>query len=223
MTRRSEESSNLPSFFQDNPWLDILSQRGAEFSSDVMASQASSSLTVSKAMPSIEPELIANSPTTPPTVSFPGELVVRLEVSSELVEAIRELKEAIIMALFMSQRQATIVPIYIPISLTQLSNAQQIGQRAQVPGEIICPKCGQPGRLYRFSRRGRTYILVLHGQRRCYLGPESKVKAKWPSLVEQASDRAAGGCRGLSLGRWWSRVQIPAAPPPPAQSGVKWC
>jgi len=223
LARRGEEKPGLPGFFQDNPWLDILAQRGTEPTPDFVASRASSAPTVNGVTPVIEPEPVASSPATSPAVSIPRELVVKLEVPSELVMAIKELKEAIIMALSISQRQTTIIPIYIPISLTQLSNARQIRQRTQVPGEIICPKCGQPGRLYRFSRRRRTYILVLHEQRRCYLGPESKVKAKWPSLVEWASDRAAGGCLGLSLGRWWSRVQIPAAPPPPAQSEMKWC
>ena len=216
MARRGEESSALPSFFQNNPWLDILAQRGAEPTRDFVAPRASSAPVVKRATPVIEPEPIASSPTTPPAVSFPKELVVRLEVSPELIKAVRELKETIIMALSVSQRQAAVIPIYMPISLTQLSSAQQSRQQARAPGEIMCPKCGRLGKLYKFNRGRRTYILVLHGQSRCYLGPENKVKAKWPSLVEQASGRADGGRLGLSLGRWWSRVQIPAAPPPTA-------
>ena len=117
MARRAGEESGLPSFFQDNPWLDILAQRGVEPSPDFVVSEASSVPTVSRTTPSIEPEPIASSPITPPTIGFPRELVVRLEVPSELIKAIRELKEAIIMALSMSQRQATIVPIYIPCLL----------------------------------------------------------------------------------------------------------
>ena len=121
MARRSGEGSSLPSFFQDNPWLDILAQRGVEPSPDFVASQESSSLTVGKAMPSIEPEPIANSPAALPAISLPRELVVRFEVPLELIEAIRELKETIIMALSVSQRQATIIPIYVPISVAQIA------------------------------------------------------------------------------------------------------
>ena len=96
MARRAGEETGLPSFFRDNPWLDILAQRGAEPSPDSVASEASSVPTTSKAMPSTEPEHIVSSPVTPPTIGFSRELVVRLEVSSELIKAIRELKEAII-------------------------------------------------------------------------------------------------------------------------------
>ena len=119
MTRRGEENVGLPSFFQDNPWLDILAQRGAELTPDFVVSQASSAPAVNGAMPVIGPEPIASSPSMPPVAGFPKELVVRLEASPELLEAIKELKEAIIMALSVSQRQATIVPIYIPISVAQ--------------------------------------------------------------------------------------------------------
>ena len=121
MTQRSKENGGLPSFFQDNPWLDILAQRGAQPAPDFVASEAPSAPVVSGATPVIEPEPTASSPTTPPAVGFPKELVVRLKVPSELVEAIRELKEAVIMALSVSQRQATIVPIYIPINVAQLA------------------------------------------------------------------------------------------------------
>ena len=104
---RSGEESGLPSFFQDNPWLVILAQRGAEPAPDFVAPRASFASAVGGATPVIEPESVMNSPTTtstatPPPVSFPRELVVRLKVPSELIEAIRELKEAIIMALSVS-------------------------------------------------------------------------------------------------------------------------
>ena len=57
MARRGEEEPSLPSFFQDNPWLDILAQRGAELTPDFVASEASSAPAVSRATPVIEPEL----------------------------------------------------------------------------------------------------------------------------------------------------------------------
>jgi len=78
MTGRSEENTGLPGFFRDNPWLGILAQREAEPTPNSMVSQAFSSLTVSKAMPSIESEPIASSPATFTAISFPKELVVRL-------------------------------------------------------------------------------------------------------------------------------------------------
>jgi len=43
--------------------------------------------------------------TTPPAAGLPEELVVRLAVSLELGEAIRELKGAVIMALSVSQAE----------------------------------------------------------------------------------------------------------------------
>ena len=141
-------------------------------------------------MPSTEPEPIASSPVTPPTIGFPRELVVRLEVPSELIKAIRELKEAIIMALSVSQRQATIVPIYIPISVAQMAPQAppQVPSHAPVEptGEVICPKCGRPGKLYKYRRGRRAYVYVLHGCSKCSLGPADAVKVKWPSLAERA-------------------------------------
>ena len=194
MARRSEEESGLPSFFQDNPWLDILAQRGVKPSLNFTASEMSSAPMVNRAKPTIEPEPIASQPTTS-AVSFSREFVVRLEVPPELVEAIRELKEAIIMALSMSQRQATIVPIYIPISVSQvvspvvsraLGHATTAEAPARTSDEVICPKCGRFGKLVRNRRGRRTYILVLHNRQTCYLGPEDVVKVKWPSLAERS-------------------------------------
>ena len=115
-------------------------------------------------------------------------------MSPELVEAVRELKEAIITALSVSKRQVTVVPIYIPISVAQMipqtplqaSNHAIIARAlTQTPGEVICPKCGRPGKLYEMRRGGRTYILVLHGRQKCYLGPVDEVKVNWPSLAER--------------------------------------
>ena len=214
MARRGEGSAGLPSFFQGNPWLDILAQRGMEPTPDFMASEAPSAPAVGEAAPVIEPEPVANSSTTTPLVAgFPRELVVRLKVPSELVEAIRELKEAVIMALSVSQRQATIVPIYIPISVAQMAQAPQVSASPSRPvpprqascfqhfpplagpgreagpgatGEVICPKCGRPGKLYEYRRGPRSYIYVLHGHSKCSLGPADKVKVKWPSLAERA-------------------------------------
>ena len=112
----------------------------------------------------------------------------------DFVEAIRELKEAIIMALSMSQRQATIVPIYIPISVAQMvlqaplrasNHATATGVLTQTLSEVICPKCGRPGKLYEYRRGRRAYIYVLHGLSRCSLGPADKVRAKWPSLAQK--------------------------------------
>ena len=58
-----------------------------------MAPEALSVPAVGGAVPVIEPEPTASSPTiTPPAISFPKDLVVRLEVPSELVEAIKELR-----------------------------------------------------------------------------------------------------------------------------------
>ena len=222
MTRRSEESSGLPSFFQDNPWLDILAQRGVEPSPDFTASEASSAPTVKRAKPAIEPEPIVSSPTTP-AADFPRELVVRLEVPSELVEAIKELKDTIIMALSVSQRQATIVPIYIPISVAQMIPRAplQASNSTEAAGEVLCPKCGRPGRLYEFVKRGRAYICVLHGRSRCYLGPADRVKEKWPFLLQTpVAGMFNGGRAGTllpclsGLVRQGSRVQIPAGAPP---------
>ena len=188
MARRSEEESGLPSFFQDNPWLDILAQRGVGPSPNFTASEMSSAPTVNRAKPT------TSQPTTS-AVSFSRELVVRLEMSPELVETIEELKEAIIMALSVSQRQAMIVPIYIPISVSQVvspvvSRAPGHATTAEAPArasdEVICPRCGRPGKLVRNRRDRRTYILVLHNRQTCYLGPEDAVKAKWPSLAERS-------------------------------------
>ena len=191
MARRGEENAGLPSFFQDNPWLNILAQRGAEPTPDFVASEAPSASAVEEAAPVIEPEPIASSPTTTltamsPAAGFPRELVVRLEVPSELLEAIKELKEAIIVALSVSQRQATIIPIYIPISVAQMAPQAPPQAPSHVPAEVICPKCGRPGRLYEHRRGGRTYVFVLHGRQKCYLGPADKMKVKWPSLAERA-------------------------------------
>ena len=207
MARRNREGSSLPSFFQDNPWLDILAQRGVEPSPDFTASEMPSAPTVNRAKPAIESEPITSSPATPPAISLPRELVVRLEVPSEFIEAIRELKEAIIMALSVGQRQATIIPIYVPISVAQ--TAPQTSYRvpsyvttARIPtralNEALCPKCGKSGKLYRYRKGGRIYILILHGRRRCYLGPEDVVKVKWPSLAEKCmANDVQGGQDGI--------------------------
>ena len=185
MTRGSGENTGLPSFFQDNPWLDILAQRGVELAPDFVGSEVLSAPAVSRATPIIEQEPVANSPTTTLTAMSPAAGFPR-----ELVEVIRELKEAIIMALSVSQRQATIIPIYIPISVAQMAPQAPPQAPSHVPaetsGEVICPKCGRPGKLYEHRRGGRIYILVLHGRQKCYLGPADKVKVNWPSLVERA-------------------------------------
>ena len=125
----------MPSFFEGNPWLDILAQRGTEPEPDFVASSMLSSLTAREAMPIIETEPVASSPATP-IMNSPRELIVRLEVPPELVE-------------------------------------------------VICPKCGRLGKLYEMRRGGRTYILVLHGRQKCYLGPVDEVKVNWPSLAER--------------------------------------
>jgi len=186
---------NLPSFFQDNPWLDILTQRGAEPSPDFVSLEAPAAPAVSKTVPFIEPEPTVNSPTTSLAVSIPKELIVRLEVSPEIIEAIREFKEAIVTALSISQHQATIIPIYIPISVTQMTpqaslqaHDHAIAAKAptQTSGEVLCPKCGRPRRLIYNRKSGRAYVLVLHGRQKCYLGPEDVVKVKWPSLAERS-------------------------------------
>ena len=189
MARRGEENAGLPSFFQDNPWLDILAQRGVEPSPDYfVASQASSAPTVNRTTSPIELEPIVSSSTTPPAVSLPRGLIVRLKVSSELIKAVRELKEAIIMALSVSQRQATIVPIYIPISVAQLTpqvaHTSILAHGLEGNG-LICPRCGRPGKLIRARKGRRTYILVLHGRQKCYLGPLDKVREKCPQLLER--------------------------------------
>ena len=195
MTQGSGENTGLPSFFQDDPWLDFLAQRGVELTPDFVGSEALSAPAVKRITPVIESEPVASSPTTTltamsPAAGFPRELVVRLEVPSELLEAIRELKEAVIMALSVSQRQATIVPIYIPISVAQMAPQAPPQAPSHVPaevsGEVICPKCGRPGKLYEHRRGGRTYVLVLHGRQKCYLGPADAVKVKWPHLAERA-------------------------------------
>ena len=162
MAQRDGRTPELPSFFEGNPWLDILAQRGAEPEPDFAASSIPSSPTARETTPIIETEPVASSSATP-VVSFPRELVVRLEMSPELVKAIKELKEAIIMALSVSQRQVTVVPIYIPISVAQMipqtplqASNHAIVARAptQTPGEVICPKCGRPGKLYEMRRGG---------------------------------------------------------------------
>ena len=94
------------------------------------------------------------------------------------------------MALSVSQRQATIVPIYIPISVAQMAPQappQAPGHAsAETSGEVVCPKCGRPGRLYEYRRGRRAYIYVLHGRSKCSLGPADVVKVEWPSLAERA-------------------------------------
>ena len=85
LAQRVEEGVGLPSFFQDNPWLDILAQRDAESSLDFVASETLSSPTIGEAKPIIKPESIANSPITPSAVNIPKELMVRLEVPPELL------------------------------------------------------------------------------------------------------------------------------------------
>ena len=183
MTRRGRESTVLPSFFEDNPWLDILAQRGVESEPDFVTSTMLSAPASSKDMYVFEPRPVASPPAT-----SARELVARLEVPSELIKAIRELKEAIIMALSMSQRQATIIPIYIPVSVAQLTPqatyALTPAQGLEGDG-LICPKCGRPGKLIKSRKGKRTYILVLHGRQKCYLGPEEKVREKWPQLFER--------------------------------------
>ena len=247
MAQTSGEKLGLPSFFQDNPWLDILAQRGAEPTPDFVASEASFAPAVSRAKPVIEPEPVASSPATPPEAGFPKELMVRLEASPELLEAIKELKEAIIMALSVSQRQATIVPIYIPISVTQTVPRvpPQVPSHApaEPTGEVICPKCGRPGRLYEYRRGRRAYIYVLHGRSKCSLGPADKVKVKWPSLAKRALLHNAPQHRAEILSllgagplplvwssapqpnwpplaeRWWGRRDLNPGPPAP-QAGI---
>mgnify|MGYP007013803631 CR=1 FL=1 len=202
LARRSEERSGLPSFFQDNPWLDILAQRGTEPSPDFVVSQASPTPVVSRTTPSIEPETITSSPVTPPAISFPREFVVRLEMPSELIKAIRELKEVVVMALSMSQRQATIVPIYIPINVAQLAPQAThalIPTRGLEGNGLICPKCGRPGKLIKVRKGKRTYFLVLHRRQKCYLGPEEKIREKWPQLLERSLVESAQRLWSLRL------------------------
>lgn len=69
MARRGEENAGLPSFFQGNPWLDILAQRGVEPTPSFVASRVSFTPAVSRAAPVIEPEPTASSPTTTPTAT----------------------------------------------------------------------------------------------------------------------------------------------------------
>ena len=220
MARRGEENAGLPSFFQDNPWLNILAQRGAEPTPDFVASEAPFATAVSGATPVIELEPIASSPTTtptatPPPASFPREFVVRLEASPELLEAIKVLREAIIMALSVSQRQTTVIPVHIPISVAQVApqfaQAPVLAQSIEGNG-LPCPKCGRPGKLVRSRRGRRTYILVLHGRQKCYLGPEEKVREKWPQLLERSLVESAQHSRALNSspgGLWAANPVLP--------------
>ena len=57
MARRGQEKVGLPSFFQDNPWLDTLAQRGAEPTPDFVASEAPFAPAVSKATLVFEPSI----------------------------------------------------------------------------------------------------------------------------------------------------------------------
>jgi len=143
---------------------------------------------------------------------------MRLEVPQELIEALKEFKKAIIMALSISQHQATIVPIYIPISVAQVapqawathSGRASVTQSAWNSNEVICPKCGRPGRLIRNRKGKRAYVLVLHGRQKCYLGPEDVVKVKRPSLAEQSVVEAARTDQAemLSPRGCWSTDQV---------------
>jgi len=152
--------------------------REAEPELDFVALRASSAPAISRATPVTGPEPVASSPITPSAAGFPRELVVRLEVPTELIDAIRELEEA------------TIVPIYIPISVAQMAPQVPLQAPNHAParatGEVICPKCGRPGKLYEYRRGRRSYVYVLHGRSKCSLGPADRVKVKRPSLAERA-------------------------------------
>ena len=185
MAQRGGQGPDLPSFFKNNPWLDILAQRGTEL--DFMTSSASSSPAACETTPATETESITGSLATP-VMCVPGEFVMKFELPSELVKAIKELKETIVMALSASQRQATIIPIYIPINVAQLAH-QTIHASILTQGleenRLICPKCGRPGKLSRARKGKRTYIIILHGRQKCYLGLLDRVKEKWPHLLQR--------------------------------------
>ena len=59
---------------------------------------------------------------------------------------------------------------------------------------VVCPRCGRPGSLERYTSAGRAYLRVRHSRRElCYLGPERPVyrRAAPPSLVELAQPSTA--------------------------------
>jgi hypothetical protein len=65
---------------------------------------------------------------------------------------------------------------------------------------VVCPKCGKPGSLERYTSAGRTYLRVRHsegGRRRfCYLGAEKPVygrRLEAPKLAELPPNLVEGG------------------------------
>ena len=59
---------------------------------------------------------------------------------------------------------------------------------------VVCPRCGRPGSLERYTSAGRAYLRVRHSRRElCYLGPERPVyrRAAPPNLVELAQPGTA--------------------------------
>ncbi|MEM4500903.1 MAG: hypothetical protein QW512_02080 [Thermofilaceae archaeon] len=41
--------------------------------------------------------------------------------------------------------------------------------------EVICPRCGLPGKLVEKRTPHNTYIYVVHGRRQCYAGPRQYI------------------------------------------------
>jgi hypothetical protein len=66
---------------------------------------------------------------------------------------------------------------------------------------VVCPRCGKPGSLERYTSAGRTYLRVRHseggGRRRfCYLGPEKPVygrRFEAPKLTAPSPNLVEGG------------------------------
>ena len=84
------------------------------------------------------------------------------------------------MTLSASQRRATMIPIYTPMSMAQVApqtvQASTPTQRLEENG-LVCPRCGA-GRLIKARKGMRAYLLVLHGRQKCYLYPLDKVRER---------------------------------------------
>ena len=186
-------NGELPSFLKDNPWVDILSQRGSEAEPSYVGGlsqpegESPSVLEGSSGPAGVsEPSWV---PAEPPTGASPASCQPRqpdvdaralLTELRQLLQSFRVQQTSIVQQ--PSQQPTVIViPVYLPAPSFYPAPHAAVPEPAKASKQLVlCPKCGRYGtpQVHRKTKGGRTYAYmeIYHGKGdSCYIGPVPQV------------------------------------------------
>ena len=199
---------NLPSFLQDNPWVDILSQRGNEH--EPFSAHSAPQPEEKRLKPTPQPR--------PPTDTSVKELLTELK---QLLQSFR-IQQTVVQP---SQPTVIVIPIYIPLLPGMLyppASSEPVKEGSKQL--VLCPKCGRYGTInICTSRRGgkeRRYIYIYHGNgERCYVGGAHQIDELLMNFDERGRPHEKAHFE-LLFGKAWSLGRDLNPGPPPYQGGA---